>query len=73
MLTEKDGDNLPEEAAEKRAVVSKDYRRDIKEKCKHYSSELFQSILTFSLDYSQHQEDPQLRYAIYNEVRDWKK
>ena len=32
MLTEKDGDNLPEAAAEKRAVVSKDYRRDIKGK-----------------------------------------
>lgn len=42
MLTEKDGDNLPEEVVEKRAVVSKDYRRDIKgKKFKRYSSELF--------------------------------
>ena len=32
MLMEKDGDNLPEEVVEKRAVVSKDYRRDIKGK-----------------------------------------
>lgn len=32
-VNEKDGDNSkPEEAAEKRAVVSKDYRRDIKGK-----------------------------------------
>ena len=44
MLMEKDGDNLPEEVVEKRAVVSKDYRRDIKGKNSMFLSGKIQCV-----------------------------